>query len=97
MMFRYRRFDMASMCVSGIMAALVSFAWGFVQNAYALLSPGVVIAMLAVRIASAIVFAGVIAMLAGKGLAKTGVLKSYALGAQHGTARVMDDEDETEA
>jgi energy-coupling factor transport system substrate-specific component len=96
-MFRYRRFDMASLCVSGVMSAVVSFAWGFVQNAYSLIAPGVIVAMLVVRIVSAIVFAGLISAAAGKGLAKTGVLKSYALGAKYGTAKVMDDEDEAEA
>jgi energy-coupling factor transport system substrate-specific component len=92
-MFRYRKFDTISLCVSGLMSGLVSFAWGFVQSAYALLTPGIVIAMLAVRIVSAIVFAGLIAAAAGKGLAGTGVLKSYALGATYGAAKVMDEEE----
>lgn len=95
-MFRYRRFDTLSMCMSGIMAAVVSFLWGFVQSAYALITPGMLVAMLAVRIVSAVVFAGLISKLAGQGLAKTGVLKSYALGAKYGTAKIMD-EDEMEA
>ncbi len=95
--FRYRRYDTRSLCVSGILAAVFSFAWGFVQNAYALITPGVLVAMLAVRIVSAVVFAGLISKAAGVGLARTGVLKSYALGAQYGTAKVMDDEEEDAA
>lgn len=93
-LFRYRRFDMASMIVSGVLAAVFSFLWGFVQNAYALVTPGMVVIMLAVRIVSALLFASVISKLTGQGLAKTGVLKSYALGAKYGVAEVMDGEDE---
>ncbi|HBU11474.1 MAG TPA: hypothetical protein DEB31_01690 [Clostridiales bacterium] len=92
-LFRYRKYNMASMCVSGLMAAVFSFAWGFVQNAYAAITPGMLAAMLAVRVASALLFAGVISKLAGQGLAKTGVLKSYALGQQYGTAQVMPEDD----
>jgi len=92
-MFRYRRYDMLSMCISGIMAAVVSFLWGFVQNAYAALSPGILAAMLAVRIISAVIFAGVISKLAGQGLARTGALKSYALGLQYASDEVMEDDE----
>ena len=89
--FRYRKWDMASMCVSGIFAAVISFFWGFLQSGFGLLRPGMLVAMLAVRIISAVMFSGVISGAAGKGLAKTGVLKSYALGAKYGVAQVMDD------
>ncbi len=88
-MFRYRKYNLATMCVSGIMAAVFSFAWGYFQNAYAGLSSAILIAMLAVRILSAVVFAGLISTFAGRNLARTGVLKSYALGQQYGAARVM--------
>lgn len=80
MMFRYRRFDMLSICASGMLAAVFSFLWGFVQGGYALFAPGLLVAMLAVRIASALLFAGVISKVVGDGLARAGVLKSYALG-----------------
>ena len=89
---RYRRFNTAALCFSGIMAALFSFAWGFVQNAYALISTEMLILMLLVRIISAVIFAGIIGNVAAKGLARTGVLKSYALGSQIKTGQVVADE-----
>ncbi|MEG1655998.1 MAG: ECF transporter S component [Christensenellaceae bacterium] len=91
--FRYKRFDMASMCLSGALAATFSFLWGFVQSGYALLDPALLIAMLLVRIGSAVLFSGVICKFAGSGLAKTGVLKNYALGANMKFAEVADEEE----
>jgi energy-coupling factor transport system substrate-specific component len=92
-LFGYRRFDAFSLCVSGALTAIFSFAWAFVVSGYGLLAPGLLAAMLAVRILSAVVFAGICSMLIGKGLAKTGVLKSYALGRTFVEAEIMDEND----
>lgn len=78
--FKYRKFDFLSMSISGVFAAIITFLWGFVQAGYALLKPSLLIAMLAVRILSAVVFSGLLSKLIGDGVAKTGVLKSYPLG-----------------
>lgn len=90
--FRYRRFDMLSMCLSGVFAAIASFIFGYFTGAYALIAPGMLAAMLAARIGSSVLFAGVISKLAGDGLAKTGVLKSYPLGRKYKPAEVLEDE-----
>ena len=92
-LFGYRRFDTLSLCVSGAMTAIFSFAWAFVVSGYGLLDRGLLIAMLAVRIVSAVVFAGICSMLIGNGLAKTAVLKSYALGRRFGAPEIMDDDE----
>jgi energy-coupling factor transport system substrate-specific component len=89
--FGYRRYNLASMCASGIFAALFSFTAEYFTGGFALLSLGIVAAKLAFRIVSAVAFTGIVCYLAGKGLARTGVLKSYSLGGQHGGAEVLDD------
>jgi energy-coupling factor transport system substrate-specific component len=89
--FRYRVFNMKSLAVSALLAAVFSFSWEFVTMAYYLLDTKIVIARLCIRIVSAIVFSGFIAYGLGKGLAKTGVLKSYALGAEQAAPRIADD------
>ncbi|MGI6152205.1 MAG: ECF transporter S component [Christensenellaceae bacterium] len=89
--FRYKRYDMLSMCMSGIFAALISFAFGFIQAGFGLIDAGLLVVMLGVRIATAVLFAGVISKKTGDGLAKTGVLKSYELGMRMRPAEVLDD------
>ena len=90
-LFRYRGFHLASMCLSGLCAAVFSFAAELFTGSVALLDPGIVIARLVARIASAVVFTGVVCYFAGRGLARTGVLKSYPAGAAGGGA-VLEDE-----
>jgi ABC-type thiamin/hydroxymethylpyrimidine transport system permease subunit len=79
------------MLASAVFAAVFSFVAEVVTGSVELLSPGLVIARLAVRIASALVFTGFISYLAGKGLAHTGVLKSYPAGGDAIRVRVLDD------
>lgn len=81
-LFRYRRFDLASLCVSGMTTAVFIFLWEFVQSGYGLLAPGLLAAKLAIRLVSACLFAGLGSKLAGDGLALTGVLRGYALGSK---------------
>lgn len=91
-LFRYRRYDLLSMCVSGMVTAVFIFLWEFVQSGYGLLSPGLLAVKLGIRLVSACVFSGLTAKLAGDGLAKTGVLKNYPVGS-HVHADLADDED----
>lgn len=79
-LFRYKRYDLASLCVSGMTTAVFIFLWEFVQSGYGLLSPGLLAVKLAIRLVSACLFSGLVAKLAGDGLATTGVLKNYPLG-----------------
>ena len=60
---------------------------------YYLLAPTMLAAQLAVRFASAVVFSGVIAKLACDGLARTGVLRSYAVGARLAPVSIDDEEE----
>lgn len=91
-LFRYKRYDLLSMCVSGMTTAVFIFLWEFVQSGYGLLSPGLLAFKLAIRLVSACLFSGLVSKLAGDGLARTGVLKNYALGSRV-TMDLADEED----
>jgi energy-coupling factor transport system substrate-specific component len=88
---RYRNFKLPGMILSAVFAAVFSFVAEILTGSLELLSPGIVIARLVVRIVSAIVFTAVICYLAGKALARTGVLKSYPAGGDAKAAKVLDD------
>ncbi|MBC3517375.1 ECF transporter S component [Neobittarella massiliensis] len=91
-LFRYRRYDLLSMALSGMLGGLFIFCYELYYLQYYLLAPTVLLAQLAVRFVSAFVFAGLLSKLACDGLAKTGVLKSYAVGALQ-QADLLADED----
>lgn len=92
-MFRYKKWNLLSMSLSGIFASVFIFCYELYYLNYIELAPALLIAQLAVRFISAVVFSGVICKLAADGLAKTGVLKSYALGAKAAIATVYDEEE----
>ena len=92
--FRYRRYDMASMCVSATFACILSFIWTYFTNGYATLEIGMLVAMFAVRLGTSLLFAGVLSNLLGKGLARTGVLKGYLVGAKYAHQDIIDDDEE---
>jgi energy-coupling factor transport system substrate-specific component len=79
--YRYKRFDMKTMCLAAFGACVASFIWGFFRSGFLLLNPGVVLCMFIVRALSGVFFAGVLMKISGDRLAKSGVLKSYPLGA----------------
>ena len=91
-LFRWKRYDLLSMCVSGTTTAVFIFLWEFVQSGYGLLAPGLLAAKLCIRLVSACLFSGLVAKLAGDGLAKTGVLKNYPLGSSISTELAEEDE-----
>ena len=92
-LFRYRRWDMLSMSLAAMGSAVLIFCYELFYLNYIALAPTLLMAQLAVRFISAILFSGIICKKAADGLAKTGVLKSYALGAYADTGRVYDEED----
>ena len=91
--FRYKKWNFVSMSLAGMLSALFIFFYELYYLSYYLLAPGMLIAQLAVRFVSTIVFSGIICKLAGDGLAKTGVVKSYAIGAAANTGKIYDEED----
>ena len=91
--FRYRKYNLLSMALSGVFAAVCIFCYDLYYLSYYLLAPTMLAAQLAVRFASAVVFSGVIAKLACDGLARTGVLRSYAVGARLAPVSIDDEEE----
>lgn len=89
--FRYKRFDLLSMGVSGILGALFIFIYELYYLQYYLLSPALLVVQLLVRFASAFIFSGLIGKLACDGLARTGVLKNYPIGSKVADIDILDD------
>lgn len=79
--FRYKRYDLLSMVVSSLCAALLIFVYELYYLQNHLLAIGLLVCKLLVRFASAALFSGWIAKLACDGLARTGVLKNYGIAA----------------
>lgn len=78
--FRYRRFDLVSMSIAGILGAIFIFTFEYFYNNYSLLSPWLLVAMLLVRCVSAVVFSGVLAKRISDSVATTGALKAFPIG-----------------
>lgn len=90
-LFRYKRFDLISMSVAGILAALFIFGFELFYLQYYLLSPVLLGSQLLVRFLSAIVFSGVISKMACDSVAKTGVLKNYSIGTEQADVQILAD------
>lgn len=90
--FRYKKWDYVSMSLAGIVSALFIFCFELYYLNYITLAPTLIISQLIVRFASAVLFSGVICKLAGDGLAKTGVVKSYAIGSTVKAAKVYEED-----
>ena len=93
--FRYRKWKLSSMTLGGILAAFFIFCYELYYLNYATLALGLILSQLCVRFLSAFVFSGLICKLAGDGLARTGVVRNYAIGKEIGASQVYD-EDEAE-
>lgn len=92
-LFRYKKWNFGTMSLAGILSAAFIFCYELYYLNYIALAPSLLIAQLAVRFVSAALFSGVICKLAGDALAKTGVVKGYALGANVKQAQIYEDEE----
>ncbi|WP_155982669.1 ECF transporter S component [Paucisalibacillus sp. EB02] len=90
-LFRYKRFNLFSMTVAGICAAVFIFIYELFYLQYYLLSPVLLTGQLMIRFLSAFIFAGLISKLTCDGLTKTGVLKSYSIGRGRVEIEVLQD------
>ena len=94
-LFRYKRYDFLTMSLSGMLGGLFIFCYELYYLQYYLLAPGMLIAQVLVRFVSAAIFAGFISKLACDGLAKTGVLRGYAVGEKQSITILEDEEEAT--
>ena len=91
-LFRYKKWDLLSMSLAAVGASIFIFCYELFYLNYIALAPMLLIAQLLVRFVSAVVFSGIVCKFAADGLARTGVLKSYALGAKVDVGKVYDEE-----
>jgi energy-coupling factor transport system substrate-specific component len=79
--FKYKRYDMLTMCLAGFTPCITSFIWNFHTLGYLTFEPWLIISMFLVRTVSGVLLAGVLMKLSGDGLAKAGVLTAYPVSA----------------
>ncbi|WP_156292031.1 ECF transporter S component [Oceanobacillus salinisoli] len=77
---KWKDYRLRILILSGMSAALISFVWNLYSSGNIALAPGLLIAMLIVRLISGALLAGVLGKWISDQLAKTGVLRGYALG-----------------
>lgn len=77
---RYKSYTMRDMLLASVLCCVVSFLWGFIRSGYLAFSVPVLVLFFVVRLVSSVVFAGLLSKAIGDGLAKTGLIKGYALG-----------------
>ena len=80
---RYRKFNIATMLLAAAGSTVFSFILSWYRGMWAELSVTFVAVRFIVRLASALLFAGIAAKLLADRLAKTGVLKSYPIGEKY--------------
>ena len=91
--FRYRKWDTVSMILAGIASAFLIFCYELYYLNYITLSPVLLIGQITVRFISAAIFSGIVCRLAGDALAKTGVVRNYAIGASADIGKIYDEEE----
>ncbi len=79
---KYKKFDRLTMIEAAIVCSLLTLCYNLVISGYSKIAVPVLLLMLAVRIISAIFFDAFMIPALGKGLAKAGVLKGYAVAAE---------------
>lgn len=84
--FRYKKWNMASMSLASVLSGVFIYIYELFYLQYYMLAPMMHVGHLVIRSISAIVFSALLCKLIGDGLAKTGVMKNYAIGAgvKHG-------------
>ncbi|KYC89571.1 MULTISPECIES: ECF transporter S component [Heyndrickxia] len=76
----WKRYSTWVLMLAGVGSAIFSFAWGYFISGFATLSPSYVLSMLAIRMVSGALLAGLLGKYISEGLAKTGVLNGMPLG-----------------
>ncbi|PKR83454.1 ECF transporter S component [Heyndrickxia camelliae] len=77
--FRYKRFNLITLMLSGALAAVMGMIYNILANGYGFYTTGVFFTTLGIHIISGIILGGWLAKVIVDGLAKTGVLGQYEL------------------
>ena len=94
LLFRYKKWNLFTMSLGACFSAVFIYLYELYYLSYYQLPIGIQALHIGIRLVSAIVFSGLVCYLAGILLAKTGVVKSYAIGARAKSAKVYDEEEE---
>lgn len=78
---RWRNYRLPTLLASGASAAIFSFVYTWIRFGYGTLSPGLLITMLALRVLSGVLLAGLLGKVIGDALYRTGVLSGLAVDA----------------
>ncbi|MDO4494123.1 MAG: ECF transporter S component [Clostridia bacterium] len=77
---KYQKYDAKTVYLASFACCVLSFVWSFIRSGYGKFSIGLIVVYFIVRAISSLLFAGVISKAMGDGLAKTGLMKGYAIG-----------------
>lgn len=77
--FGYRKFGYAQTCLAAFGATVLSFFWTGFRQGYHTFAPLLVLAIFSIRLVSALFFGGLVTKWLADGLAKAGVLSSFAI------------------
>lgn len=83
----YKKFQTWVLVLAGVSAAVFSFGWAWFSSGFLALTPAIVLTMFIIRMISGALLAGVLGKWISDQLAKTGVLRSYALGKERQAKR----------
>ena len=83
LLFRYKKFNWNTMLLAAAGCTVTSFILAWYRGLWVDLDPSFVATRFFIRLASALLFSGVISKLLADRLAKSGVLKSYPLGQKY--------------
>jgi len=81
--FRYKKINLATMLLAAAGCTVFSFILGWYRGMWSELSLSFVAVRFSVRLASALLIAGILSKLLADRLAKAGVLKSYPIGGKY--------------
>ncbi|MGJ7911087.1 ECF transporter S component [Neobacillus sp. LXY-1] len=78
-LFRYKRYDLVTLMLSGALAAIVGMGYNILANGFGFYTTGVFFTTLGIHVISGIILGGWLAKVIVDALARTGVLEQYAL------------------
>lgn len=90
--FRYKKWNFASMSLASVLSGIFIYFYELYYLQYYMLAPMMHVGHLVIRSISAVVFSAVICMLAGNGLARTGVMKNYAISKAVKTGKIHEED-----
>jgi ABC-type thiamin/hydroxymethylpyrimidine transport system permease subunit len=91
--FKWKKWGFLSLSVASVLSGIFIYIYELFYLQYYMLDPMMHVGHLVIRSISAIIFSGILCKLIGDGLAKTGVMKNYAIGRTLKSSGVYEDEE----